>query len=67
MRWASIIPVSSVYVYLVGTSIGLFGTSVLDTMNTVWTQLDPNGIGNMVVDMIDYHLMMLVAIATHGS
>ncbi len=68
VRWASIIPVASGNVYLVGTSIGLFGTSTLDTLKTVWTQLDPNGIGNMVVDMIDYRASDgLVAIATHGG
>ncbi len=66
-RWATIIPVSDGYVYLVGTSVGLFGTTQLNGTSTVWTQLGANSIGCSVVDMIDYRTNDgLVVVATHG-
>ncbi len=66
--WASIIPVSTGTVYLAGTSVGLFGTNTLNGTSTVWTQLAPNEIGNMIVNMMDYRTSDgLVAIATYGA
>ncbi len=68
LRWASIIPVSNGTVYLVGTSVGLYGTNSLNGTSTVWTKLAVNEIGNMVVDMIDYRLNDgLVVAGTHGA
>ena len=66
--WASIIPVPTGTVYLVGTSVGLFGTNVLDGTSTVWTQLAPDVIGNMIVNMMDFRTNDgLVAIGTYGA
>jgi hypothetical protein len=68
VRWASIIPTFNGYVYLVGTSVGLYGTNHLTGFNTVWTQLSPNEIGYMVVDMMDFRTSDgYVAIGTHGA
>jgi hypothetical protein len=70
LRWASIVPVSDGYVYLVGTSVGLFATTYLDTLadSTVWVQQGTSTIGAAVVDMIDYRSTDgLVVAATHSS
>ena len=70
LRWASIIPVTDGYVYLVGTSVGLFATTYLDTVSdsTVWVQQGTSNIGASVVDMIDYRATDgLTVIATHSS
>ncbi len=70
LRWASIIPVTDGTVYLVGTSVGLFATTNLDTLadSTVWVQQGAANIGASVVDMIDYRATDgLTVIATHSS
>ncbi len=67
LRWAKILPVTGGTVYLVGTSVGLYATTELDSVNTVWVQQGTNNIGSSVVDMIDYRATDgLVVIATHG-
>lgn|GEM_PF-4897818 len=54
--------------YFLGTSIGLFHTSSIDSTNTVWTQVDPNGIGASIVDMVVTRpLDDLIVVATHGN
>lgn len=74
VRWAEILHVGDDTVYLVGTSVGLFGTNRLrpgidrasDT--TIWKQLAPDEIGNAVVMMIDSRESDgLIAVATHGA
>ncbi len=66
-RWATIMPVSDGYVYLVGTSVGLFGTTVLNDTFTVWTQLGTGSIGASIVNQMDYRITDgLVAVATHS-
>ncbi|MCB9234804.1 MAG: T9SS type A sorting domain-containing protein [Bacteroidia bacterium] len=68
LRWAKILPLSDGIIYLVATSTGLYGTDTLDGLNTVWTQLSPDGIGNSVVDMIDWRRSDgQVVVATHGA
>jgi hypothetical protein len=68
IRWASIVPTVNGNVYLVGTSVGLYGTNHLNGLSTVWSNLSPNEIGYMVVDMMDYRTSDgLVAIGTHGN
>ncbi|MFI5150712.1 MAG: T9SS type A sorting domain-containing protein [Bacteroidia bacterium] len=75
VRWASIMPVSDGYVYLVGTSTGIYATDSLKGLNTVWIQQGaawgPSGsisIGNSVCDMIDFRSSDgLVAVATHAN
>jgi len=75
VRWASMIPVSDGYVYMVSTSVGLYATDSLNGVNTVWVQQGaawpPSGsapIGNSVCDMTDYRQSDgMVAVATHSS
>jgi photosystem II stability/assembly factor-like uncharacterized protein len=53
VRWVSILYVQDQPIYFAGTSVGLFSTTKLDSMNTVWVQEGAETIGNVVVDMID--------------
>lgn len=66
-RWARIMPVTGGTVYLVGTSVGLFATTELNSTSTVWTQLGSGTIANSVVTMIDSRETDgLVTVATHS-
>lgn len=68
LRWAEIMHVKDKTLFLVGTSIGLFGTDKLDGTSTEWIQLGPNTIGNVVVDMIKTRQSDgTIVIATHGN
>jgi hypothetical protein len=68
LRWVSIMPVSDGTVYLVGASTGLYATSQLNGLNTVWVQQGSANIGSVVVDMIDTRPTDgLVVVATHGN
>ena len=68
-RWASIMPLNSgETLYLVGTSIGLFGTTGLNGASTVWYQISPDKIGNVVVEqVITRPEDGLILVATHGN
>lgn len=67
-RWAQILPVKNGTMYYVGTSVGLFSTSVLDSTLTCWEQEGSNTIGNAVVVMLDAREQEgYVVAATHGS
>ncbi|MEI6817433.1 MAG: T9SS type A sorting domain-containing protein [Bacteroidota bacterium] len=67
-RWASIMPVNGDTVYWMGTSTGLYATSHLDSVHTVWVHQGTATIGNAIVDMIDTRLSDgLVIVATHGN
>jgi len=68
-RWASILPLNSgETLYLVGTSVGLFATDQLDTLNTVWSQVGADIIGNVVVEqVITRKSDGLILVATHGN
>ncbi len=67
-RWASILPIDGLTMYLVGTSTGLYSTFELNGTSTVWTQEGSSTIGDDVVDMIDsrYSDGLIVA-ATHAN
>jgi hypothetical protein len=68
VRWVSILYVGSKPIYFAGTSVGLFSTTKLDGMNTVWVQEGASTIGNIVIDMIDVRQSDgYVAVATHGN
>jgi hypothetical protein len=55
-------------IYLVGTSIGLFSTSYLNGMSTVWSLEGEDKIGNNIVNMIDVRDSDgMVAVATCGA
>jgi len=67
-RWAEILPVDSSKIYFVGTSTGLYSTTVLNGAATIWQQEGINTIGNVVVNMIDARESDgLVVAATHGN
>jgi photosystem II stability/assembly factor-like uncharacterized protein len=68
VRWISILYVEDKPVYFAGTSLGLFSTTKLDSMNTIWIQEGVESIGNIVIDMIDTRQSDgFVAVATHGN
>ena len=69
VRWGKIIPkTNNEYLYLAGTSTGLYSTDNLNGANTIWAQEGPDIIGKVVVPMIQYrHADGKVAIATHGN
>ncbi|WP_421876916.1 FlgD immunoglobulin-like domain containing protein [Marinoscillum sp.] len=68
VRWAQIVPTTSGYEYYVGTSIGLYSTSVSAGGNTIWFQNSPDEIGNSVVVMMDYRTLDgRMVVATHGN
>jgi hypothetical protein len=55
-------------IYLVGTSTGLYTTSALNGMSTVWTLEGANSIGNNIVNMIDTRESDgMVVVATCGN
>ncbi len=67
LRSATILPVGSETVYIVGTSTGLYSTTFLNGASTVWVRENENGIGTAVVEYVtsrtsDYK----VAAGTHG-
>jgi hypothetical protein len=67
LRWASIMPVNNGTIYMVGTSVGLFATTKLNGINTIWAQQAHDEIGSSVTTMIDFRLTDgLVAVATHS-
>lgn len=70
MRWAEIIKVEGEdeEVVVLGTSVGVFSTRVLNGDSTVWKQEGVNTVGNVVVDMIDYRAVDgWMVLATHGN
>jgi len=68
VRWVSILYVEEKPIYFAGTSVGLFSTTRLDGMNTVWVQEGASVIGNVVIDMIDVRQSDgFVVVGTHGN
>jgi len=67
LRWGAILPIDSTAQYLVGTSIGLFSTAVLNGSSTSWTQEGAAVIGNVTVAALAARTSdNTVAAATHG-
>jgi|TARA_B110000196_G_scaffold11604_1_gene9570 hypothetical protein len=67
-RTAEIIPLGNDTLYLVGTSVGLYGTANLDGTNTVWEQIAPQTIGSVVVEFLTYRQNDgLLVVGTHGN
>jgi hypothetical protein len=67
IRCASILPSAAGSLYMIGTSIGIYVTTMLDGVNTVWTQEGSSTIGNTVVAAIESRkLDGRIAVATHG-
>ncbi len=68
VRWLSILYVEGQPVVFAGTSIGLFSTVRLDSMDTVWRLEGAETIGNVVIDMIDVRQSDgLLVVGTHGN
>jgi hypothetical protein len=69
LRWASIMPIANGdKVYFVGGSTGLYATSTLNGLTTVWIQQGVNSIGKSIVDMMAVRPSDgLIAVATHGN
>lgn len=67
-RTAKIIPLGNDTLYLVGTSVGLFGTDNLDGQNTVWKQVASQEIGAVVIETLTYRANDgLLVVGTHGN
>jgi hypothetical protein len=67
-RWANILPVKDKRAYFIATSTGLYSTDTLMGANTVWTQQDPEGIGNNICTMLDSRPSDgFLVIVTHGN
>jgi hypothetical protein len=67
-RWAAIRNVPGGKVFLVGTSTGLYATSTLNGMSTVWQRQAPSTIGRGIVNAIATRESDgLVVVATHGN
>jgi len=67
-RTAEIIPLGNSTLYLIGTSVGLFGTANLDEQNTVWEQVASQEIGAVVCEYLAYRQTDgLLVVATHGN
>ncbi len=67
LRSAAILPVANGTIYLVGTSVGLFGTASLNGSSTSWVQEGADVIGNVVVESMAIRTAdEYVALGTHG-
>jgi photosystem II stability/assembly factor-like uncharacterized protein len=67
-RSAEIIPLGNSTLYLVGTSVGLFGTANLNGENTVWERVASQDIGSVVCEYLTYRQNDgLLVVATHGN
>lgn len=68
VRWIEMLPDSSAYYFIAGTSTGLFVTRQLQDTSTVWTQEAPSTIGSHVVTMVQVRRADgLVVAGTHGG
>ena len=67
LRSAAMIPSESGTVYLLGTSIGLYATQLLEGENTTWGQEAANTVGNAIADYVAIRITDgNVAVGTHG-
>lgn len=69
IRWGKIIPLADGNdIFVVGTSTGVYTTSRLEGINTIWVRESPDLMGNVVVPMMDYRsLDGQLVVATHGN
>ena len=67
-RTALIIPFDNDTLYLVGTTVGLFGTRELDGVNTIWQQIGFEEFGSTIVEDLTFRLSdNLLVVATYGN
>ncbi|MEZ4722543.1 MAG: T9SS type A sorting domain-containing protein [Flavobacteriales bacterium] len=68
MRWFKFANTDKGYVYLLGTSIGVFSTLELNGDSTIWVQEGAQTVGNVVVDMLEYRAIdQWLVVGTHGN
>jgi hypothetical protein len=68
IRTASILPTNGKTLYLVGTSAGLYATTILDGNNTEWDKESPNLIANLPITWIESRPSDgMILVATHGQ
>ncbi|MGK7396759.1 MAG: FlgD immunoglobulin-like domain containing protein [Candidatus Cyclobacteriaceae bacterium M3_2C_046] len=69
IRWGQIIPLeNNQWLYLLGTSTGVYSTTLLEGHNTLWVQEGASEIGNVVAPMLTYRsLDGTVVVSTHGN
>jgi hypothetical protein len=67
VRWATIFYAGETQYVFLGTSTGVYSTTLLNGSSTVWTQEAATEIGNVVVTMLDYRSAdNILAVGTHG-
>jgi hypothetical protein len=68
VNWVDVVPYNATTdVYVAATSTGMYMTSQLNGMSTVWTQIAAEEIGNVPIDMVmTRHLDKRILVATHG-
>tara|TARA_B110000444_G_scaffold255596_1_gene290273 strand:- start:1382 stop:2392 length:1011 start_codon:yes stop_codon:yes gene_type:complete len=67
-RTAEIIPLGNDTLYLVGTTVGLFGSSNLDGQSTVWKQIGSSTFGSTIVEFLTYRPSDgLLVVGTFGN
>ena len=69
LRSISILPITAdSTAYFVGTSVGLYYTSVIDTLDTEWIPVALSTIGTTVVEMVETRALdKLIVAGTHGN
>jgi hypothetical protein len=66
--WVHIYLDEDTIIYFAGTSTGLYSTSQLNGLSTVWTQEGSSTIGNVPVNMVTSRTHDgLIAVGTHGK
>ncbi len=53
VRWLAILPTGDTEMLFAATSSGLYSTTLLDGMQTLWVRESPDGIGALCVDHVD--------------
>ena len=67
IRRAIIVPYNESTLYLLATSTGLYSTANLNGEFTIWELESSNGLGNVVVEYLDYRISdKTIAVGTHG-
>lgn len=67
IRSATILPTSQGPIYVVGTSTGVYSTTQLNGMNTVWKQEAASLIGNVIVEYVTSRKSDgTIVVGTHG-
>jgi hypothetical protein len=68
IRWGEIIPTNAGDQFFVGTSTGLYSTTLLSESATVWAKESTDVIGSAVIPMMDYRASDgKLAISSHGN